>query len=441
LALDRAARLIADITGARVGEGIVDNDPGPKAPRRIGIDLPRMERLLGIPLTVSEVHGLLEPLGFDVTGGDDRLEVTVPSHRLDVTVAADVAEEVARAHGYDRIEGRLPEAQLPPYRPDPSGPRHRVRRILAGLGLDEVLTHALIGPDDLERTGLDAESSELVRLYNPLSEEHSILRPSMAPSILGGLAENARRRRPDAWLFDLGKVYWHHPEAPTPRDRASESAGTGRYESWELGIGLSGVAVPAAPGEVARPADVAAIKGVIDALHDALGAPRPVYRPEPADDRHPHRHPGRTGLVCDAAGRPYGSLGEVHPRVVEAWGLSGRPVDASLSVDRLLALVEDGAAVRAPASAQPVDRDLAVIVEEATPVGELLRIARMSAGPLLDELRLFDVYRGEQVGDGRVSYAIALRFQPAEAGDEAAVDKALNKVRGSLRHHLGAEIR
>ncbi|HEX2843607.1 MAG TPA: phenylalanine--tRNA ligase subunit beta, partial [Candidatus Limnocylindria bacterium] len=103
LALDRAARLIADITGARVGEGIVDNDPGPKAPRRIGIDLPRMERLLGIPLTVSEVHGLLEPLGFDVTGGDDRLEVTVPSHRLDVTVAADVAEEVARAHGYDRI--------------------------------------------------------------------------------------------------------------------------------------------------------------------------------------------------------------------------------------------------------------------------------------------------------------------------------------------------
>ena len=441
LALDRAARLIADITGARVGEGIVDNDPGPKAPRRIGIDLPRMERLLGIPLTVSEVNGLLEPLGFDVTGGDERLEVTVPSHRLDVTVAADVAEEVARAHGYDRIEGRLPEAQLPPYRPDPSGPRHRVRRILAGLGLDEVVTHALIGPDDLERTGLDPESSELVRLYNPLSEDHSILRPSMAPSMLGGLAENARRRRPDAWLFDLGKVYWHHPEAPTPRDRASESAGTGRYESWELGIGLSGAAVPAAPGEVARPADVATIKGVIDALHDALGAPRPAYRPEPADDRHPHRHPGRTGLICDAAGRPYGSLGEVHPRVVAAWDLAGRPVDASLSVDRLLALLEDGAAVRAPASAQPVDRDLAVIVEEATPVGELLRIARMSAGPLLDELRLFDVYRGEQIGDGRVSYAIALRFQPAEAGEEAAVDKALNKIRGSLRHHLGAEIR
>jgi phenylalanyl-tRNA synthetase beta chain len=88
-----------------------------------------------------------------------------------------------------------------------------------------------------------------------------------------------------------------------------------------------------------------------------------------------------------------------------------------------------------------VDRDLAVVVDEGTPLGEVLRVARMSAGPLLDELRPFDIYRGEQIGPGRVSYALALRFQPLEAGEERAVDKALNKVRGSLQHHLGAEIR
>ena len=440
-AVDRAARLIAELTGASVGAGIVDNDPGRKEPRRIAVDLRRMERLLGIPLAASHVRRLLGPLGFAVAGEEDALEVTVPSHRLDVIGAADVAEEVARAHGYDRIEGRLPAAHLPAYRPDPSGPRHRVRRVLAGLGLDEVVSHALIGPEDMRRTGLDPAAAELVRLYNPLSEDHSILRPSMAPSMLGGLAENARQRRPDAWLFDLGKVYWHRPAAATPRDQAAETAGTGRYESWELGIALSGAAVHAGPGEPARPADVATMQGVIDGLHDALGAPRPAYRPEPADGRHAHRHPGRTGLICDAAGRPYGSLGEVHPRVAQAWGLAARPVDASLSVDRLLALADEPAAIRAPSSAQPVDRDLAVVVDDATPVGELLRVARMSAGPLLEELRLFDVYRGAQVGEGRVSYAIAFRFQPVEAGGEATVDKALNKVRGSLRHHLGAEIR
>ena len=116
-------------------------------------------------------------------------------------------------------------------------------------------------------------------------------------------------------------------------------------------------------------------------------------------------------------------------------------MDATIDVVRLLGLVPERRLTRAIPAAQPVDRDLAVIVDETTPVGEVLRVARMSAGPLLDELRLFDVYRGEQIGEGRVSYAFAFRFQPAEPGDERAVDRSMNKVSGSLRHHLGAEIR
>jgi phenylalanyl-tRNA synthetase beta chain len=442
LAADRAARLIAEITGASVGGGIVDNDPAPKPPRRIAVSVDRLRRLLGIELDASSVGELLAPLGFGVTGSGDALEVSVPSHRLDVTVPADVAEEVARAYGYERIEGRLPYAALPPFRPDPSAGRNRARRALAGMGLDEVVTYALIGPNDLERTGLDDADPGLVRIYNPLSADHAIMRPSMTPSLLGALAENARRRRPDAWLFELGKVYWYHDDGqPSPRDIRADTAGTGRYESWELAIALSGVAAPPAPGEEAAPADVPAIKGVIDALHDALGAPRPTYRAEDPAARHAHRHPGRTAVIVDAAGRPYGSLGEVHPTVVEAWGLGGRPVDASLDIDRLLDLAPDEVRSRPIPSAQPVDRDLAVVVDERTPLGEVLRVARMSAGPLLEELRPFDVYRGEQIGAGRVSYALAFRFQPLESGQEAVIDKALNKVRGSLRHHLGAEIR
>ena len=442
LSADRAARLIAEITGASVGRGIVDNDPAPKPSRRIAVSVDRLTRLLGFALDASSVAELLAPLGFGVTGSGDALEVSVPSHRLDVTVPADVAEEVARAYGYERIEGRLPYAALPPFRPDPSAGRNRARRVLAGMGLDEVVTYALIGPDDLERTGLEDADPGLVRIYNPLSADHAIMRPSMTPSLLGALAENARRRRPDAWLFELGKVYWYRPDGqPSPRDTRADTAGTGRYESWELGIALSGVAAPPAPGEAAVPADVAAIKGVIDALHDALGAPRPAYRAEDPEARHAHRHPGRTAVIVDAAGRPYGSLGEVHPNMVEAWGLGGRPVDASLDIDRLLELAPDEVRSRPISSAQPVDRDLAVVVDESTPLGEVLRVARMSAGPLLEELRPFDVYRGEQVGAGRVSYALAFRFQPLEAGHEAVIDKALNKVRGSLQHHLGAEIR
>ncbi len=441
LAVDRAAQLLGDLTGARIGRGVVDNDPGPREPRRVGINTSRMSRLLGVELSAERVRDLLDPLGFVVAGTGDELEVAVPSHRLDVLVAADVAEEVARAHGYENITGRLPHAALPPHRPDASAARHRIRRILAGIGLDEMVGHALIGPDDLARTGLDSSDAELIRIYNPLSPEHSILRPSMTPSLLGGVAENARHRQPDAWLFDLGKVYWYHPDQATPRDKRAETAGTGRYESWELGIMLAGSVVPATPDADARPADVATIKGVVDALHDALGAPRPSYRAEDPEKRHPHRHPGRTGLIVDAGGKPYGSLGEVHPTLVEAWGLTGRPVDAAISVDRLLGLVPERQRSRPIPPAQPVDRDLAVVVDEGTPVGELLRVTRMSAGPMLDELRLFDIYRGEQIGPGRVSYALALRFQPTEAREGNAIDKALNKVRGALRHHLSAEIR
>src|SRR5688572_1955386 len=232
LAADRAAQLIAEITGARVGRGIVDNDPEPKELTRVSVSVARMSRLLGIDLDANRIGELLRPLGFEVAGDGDELEVVVPPYRLDVAGAADVAEEVARAHGYESIVGRLPHAALPPYRPDPSAGRNLVRRVLAGIGLDEMVGHALIGADDLARTSLDASDASLVRLHNPLSTDHAILRPSMVPSLLGGLAENARRRRPDAWLFDLGKVYWYNSGAPTPREKRSESAGTGRYESW-----------------------------------------------------------------------------------------------------------------------------------------------------------------------------------------------------------------
>jgi phenylalanyl-tRNA synthetase beta chain len=224
-------------------------------------------------------------------------------------------------------------------------------------------------------------------------------------------------------------VYWYRPEGGGPRERAAETAGTGRFESWELGIGLAGTA------------DVSDLKGVVDALHDALGAPRPAYVAEEPAELHPHRHPGRSARIVDGAGRAYGSLGEVHPRVAAAWGIGGRPVDATMAVNRLLGMIPEGARSRPVPSVQPIDRDLAIVLDEATPVGELLRVARTSAGPLLADIRLFDVYRGEQVGAGRVSYAIAFRFQPNEAGDERAIDKALNRVRGAVRHHLGAEVR
>jgi phenylalanyl-tRNA synthetase beta chain len=435
-AADRAARLMAELTGAHVATGIVDNDPELKAPPIVVLDLPRAERLLGIGLDPDAVRDLLTPLGFEVRG--DAPEVVVPSHRLDVVAPEDVAEEIARAYGYDRIPGRLPAPALPAYRPDPSEPRHRVRRVLAGLGLDEVVSHALIGPDDLDRTGYDIADEGLVRLANPLSEQHSIMRPVMYPSLLGALAENVRQRRNDPWLFEVGKTYWTSARKGPP---GAETAGTGRWEAWHVGIALLGPEIARTPDRESPPADVGTLKGLVDALHAALGARPPTYTAEPADERHPHLHPGRAARLTDATGHGYGSVGEVHPRVAAAWGLPGRPVVAAINLGQLLEQVPaEQLAVPIPA-AQPIDRDLALSVDEATPLGEVLRILRASAGPALIDARVFDEYRGAQVGEGRVSYAIALRFQPEAAGDEKGVERAMKRLRGTLQHHLGAVIR
>jgi phenylalanyl-tRNA synthetase beta chain len=435
-AADRAARLIAEITGARVGAGIVDNDPGPKPPRSVALDVPRAERLLGVALDEGTVRDLLTPLGFDVRAGEP-LEVVVPGHRLDVVAPEDIAEEIARAYGYDRIVGRLPAPALPPYRADPSEPRHRVRRILAGLGLDEVISHALIGPDDLDRAGYDGSDPELIRLANPLSEQHSIMRPVLYPSLREALAENVRQRRTDPWLFEVGKTYW----ASRKGTAGAETAGTGRWEAWHVGIALLGPEQPRTHDRERPPADVAALKGLVDALHAALGARPPAYAPDTGEQRHPHLHPGRAARLVDAGGHPYGSAGEVHPAVAEAWGLPGRPVIAAINLGQLLELAPTEQVAAPIPPAQPVDRDLALSVAEDTPLGEILRILRASAGPTLADARVFDEYRGAQVGEGRVSYAIALRFQPDTAGDEKGVERAMNRLRGALQHHLGAQIR
>ena len=439
VAADRAALLIAEITGARVAAGIVDNDPQPRPRRTVTMDTARTERLLGLPLDEARVAELLSPLDFEVEpAGEGRVTVSVPEYRLDVVAPEDVAEEIARSHGYGRIPGRQPQPALPPFRPDPSEPRHRLRRVLAGLGLDEVVTHALVGPLDLERSGYDPSDPTLIRVANPLAEAHSILRPSLAISMLAALAENVRQRRNDAWIFEVGKTYWSGSAKGPAWD---ETAGTGRYEAWHVAIALLGPRAPRSPGMEVREADVAELKGIVEALHGALGAPLPGFKAETSEQRHPYLHPGRAARLTNATGHAYGNLGEVDPGVAAAWDLPGRPQLAVINLPQLAALVPAEKRASYVPAAQPLDRDLAVVVDFTTPVGEVLRIVRSSAGPMLSASRLFDEYRGPQVGEGKVSYAIALRFQPEAAGDERDVERALNRIRGALQHHLGAEIR
>ena len=402
----------------RAGSSTTTRSRSPGAGWRSSV--PRIARLLGIELDAAAVRELLEPLGFGVDGDGRRARGVGPVASAGRDIAADVAEEVARAHGYERIDGRLPQAALPPYRPDPSEPRHSVRRILAGIGLDEVVGHALIGPEDLERSGRDPGDPDLVRVHNPLSPEHAILRPSMTPSLLAGLAENARRRQPDAWLFDLGKVYWYHPGTPTPRERRAETAGTGRYESWELGIALAGSAVAAARRRRS------ARRRRRHAQGHRRRAPRRARRAAPRLRRGGPRTsairtgiPGRTGadprrrrppVRLARRGAPAGRRG-MGPR--RPPGRRGdRPRSAARARARRRARGADP--VRPAGRSRPGGRRRRGARRSASCCGSRgLRRARASSTCASSTSTA-----ASRSVPGRVSYAIAFRFQPVEAGDE-----------------------
>ena len=436
LAAQRAAALLTELTGARL-QAVTDSKPLPELARRIEVDLGRTRRLLGFPVDAAGATALLEPLGFTVqTLGGDALAVTVPWFRTDVIAAEDVAEEIARSHGYGRIDGRLPAAALPAFRPDPSEPRHRIRRILTGLGLDEVVTHALIGADDLIRSGADPADGALVRVANPLSEDHAILRPSLYASLLSAMAENVRQRLLDPWIFEIGKAY---RASSSPELGPAESAGTGRFEAWQIGIGLLGPRTARSIHSDPLPADVAELKGLVEALVISFCGAAPTFR-ESASSGLAHLHPGRQAELILRGGHAAGIVGEVAPAVAQAWDLPGRPVVAIVRVADLLSSIDTGGAVVVPPQVQPVDRDLAVVVADSIPVGEVLRLVRDNGGPRLVEVRLFDEYRGPQIGAGHVSYAIALRFQP-QGDEERVVERAVKRIGGALTHHLSATIR
>ena len=330
-----------------------------------------------------------------------------------------------------------PRPALPPYRPDPSEPRHRVRRILGGLGLDEVVLHALIGADDLARSGYDAADPDLIRLANPLAEQHSIMRPVPYPSMLAALAENVRQRRTDPWLFEVGKTYWMGGSRGPTWPRAP-AAGDGRPGTPRLACSGRASRQPRPERSRTRMCDP---EGPDRRPARRVGAPLPAYRPERGEVLHPHLHPGRSARIVDATARDYGSLGEVHPRVAEAWGLPGRPVIAAINLGALLSLVP-----------QEVDRAAGARRAAGRPrpggVGGRGHPAGRAAARAARERRAI-AGRGTAVRRvsrpagrrGRVSYAIALRFQPEKAGDEKAVERAMSKLRGALQHHLGAQIR
>ncbi len=453
LGADRVAQLLVAWAGGRVAPGTVDTNPAEPAPTRVPFRPSRVSRLLGLDLAAAEMRELLarvevatepaapgdavridaasSPVPLDAQGTAAALVAIVPAHRRDLEIEADVAEEIARLRGYDTIAGTLPHTPMPDYRPDPRQIVDAIRDLLAGRGLNEVATHGLVSPADHGRLGIAADDPATIRVTNPVSHDHSQLRRSMLPGLVAVLVENERQRRADLGIFEVGSI--HHVAGGEPREDAV------------LAVLLAGDQGGGTWNAPARPADPWDLFGLVAWLAARLGAPRPVASPSVALPGV--EHPGRTATLGIAlpSGESVelGRIAQLDPRYLDAVGSRAEHVVAATLRLAALQKATPGTTRFAPFARVPlVERDIAVVVPESRPAGDVEAVIRRSAGTLLRSISLFDVYRGAPLADGELSLAFRLTLQ---AGDrtltDAEIDGLVAAVVSGLDRELGAHIR
>jgi phenylalanyl-tRNA synthetase beta chain len=462
LGADRTSRLVAEWAGGSVARGRIDTAPDEPPPARVPFRPARTNRLLGTDLPVDQQRAVLarievptetpdgnagveiqvaaapRPLTVTATAAETIVAV-VPTWRRDLLIEADVSEEVARIHGYERVPQVLPDTPMPPYRHQPLALRDMVRETLAGAGVTEVVSHALVSPQVAETfrweavlpavEGGDPEGGRLITVTNPLSVDHSVLRPTVVGSLVGVVSTNLRHGREDVSIFEIGKGYGYDD-------------GVTR-EWWRLAIALTGSAEPAAWNRVARPYDIDDAKGIIELICRRLRFDAPTYEPLTGK---PLLHPGRAAIVrAEHQGRVVlgGLLGELHPRIAEPWELRGaRVIVAELDIAGLSGSRRPTIVASAPLRHPAADRDLAIVVPEERPAGAVLSSVTTHGGEQLEAAVLFDVYRGAPLEPTEKSLAVRLSFRsPDRTLTEAEIDAAIDAVRRGLAADVGGRIR
>jgi phenylalanyl-tRNA synthetase beta chain len=400
--------------------------------------------ILGVSVARERQDEILTKLGFEVRDAEEGLVVGVPAlRRGDVSREIDLIEEVARIDGLERLPSTLPARRGAAGRLTHA---QRVRReaedTMVGRGLSEIVGWSFADPALLDRLRVPAEHElrRVVTIENPLSEEQSILRPTLLGSLLDAARHNRSRERPDIAIFESGTVY------RAARDERPAD------EHHALGILLSGALAPRSwRGERAH-ADFFAAKALLAALLDRFHVHWSVERAQ-----WPFLHPGRSAAVlargADSEPVQLGLLGELHPLVAAAWDLpqSGRPHAGGQAGERTATFVIDLGKLAAVApevapftafGAFPLLRqDLAVILPDEVPARDLLHLVRRAGGDVLDSAEIFDVYTGSQVGEGRRSLALALSFRALE---RTLTDEDVAPVRERIvaaLAELGGELR
>ncbi|RKN12737.1 phenylalanine--tRNA ligase subunit beta [Streptomyces radicis] len=446
----RAVDLLVLLAGGTADAGVTVVAE-PREPRTITVAADHPDRVAGMAYGRETVVRHLQEIGCEVAGSDE-LTVTVPTWRPDLAEPNDLAEEVIRLAGYAALPATLPRPPAGRGLTARQRLHRRVGRALAGTGHVEVLSAPFVGPAQLDGLGLpdDDARRRAARLVNPISDETPWLRTTLLPGLLDALRRNVGRGSGDLALFETGLVF--RPtgaEAPAARlpvdarptdEQVAELEAALPAQPRRVAVALAGAREQTGWWGGGRPADWA----------DAVEAARTVAREAGVEltvenDRHAPWHPGRCAALyasVDGARTLVGHAGELHPRVVKALGLPERTCAMEADLD-LLERATPGLVSGPRVSSFPVaTQDVALVVDAPVPAADVEAALRAGAGGLLESLRLFDVFTGEQVGEGRKSLAYALRFRAPDRtltadelteAREAAVAAAVERTGATLR--------
>ncbi len=452
----RAVSLLAALGGASVKPGC--SHASAEVPQvTIGLPADYPDRVAGQEYGHDTVVRRLRDVGCEVSDPDAQtLTVVPPSWRPDLVDPSDLAEEVIRLEGYENIPARMPRATAGHGLTDPQRLRRTIGRALAGTGYVEVLSHPFVSAADDDRLQLPADDARrtAVRLANPLSEDEPLLRTTLLPGLLRVLSRNVGRGFADLALYEMGAVFRPRPGSPgvAPILRVDRGPAAAEVASLEAGLPaqpLRLAVVLAGDREQAGwwgRGRAAGWQDAIEATREVLRVSRVPFRV--AADQHAPWHPGRCAaiFVTDEQGeqRLAGHAGELHPRVVEAFRLPSRTCAAELD----LSVIETAAAALGPVEAPAISpypvatQDVALVVAESVPAAEVEEaLSDGAAGPgggsLLEEVALFDVYTGEQAGEGNKSLAYTLRFR---APDRTLTDEEVTAARDAAVAEAGRRV-
>ncbi|MGH7494202.1 MAG: phenylalanine--tRNA ligase subunit beta [bacterium] len=421
-ALHRAAQLMQMTAGGEIARGVIDVYPRPVRPRSIALRPKRAALITGTRIPGARMEKILTGLECRVTKKQTAWQVVVPTFRPDLVREIDLIEEIGRIYGYDHIPEQLHSRVYIDATEDREEERsEKLRQTMTGLGYDEASTFDLISAKQAQR--FLAPDQQALALLNPLNEELSTLRPTLAVSLLQSLAYNLNRKNNDVWLYEIGSVFWKTASQQIQEERhlGAVTVGAAELQSWR--------------GSAAK-LTVYDIRGAVEILLQKLALPAPRFKPAQA------HHLLEVGWEIEVGEKKLGWAGQMKPGLASSVEVDEAVMAFEINLIDFQALSNWDKVLQPIPKFPAVERDLAIVLDLATPAEMVLAVIEASGGPHLESARLFDLYTGNQVPAGKKSLAYALAFRaPDRTLRDEEVEGWQHQILAALAEKCGAVLR